>query len=104
MMKSEFIEKVQAAYAEMGMCDRVADFSWESLSGDDYAMIEKVYMYHPAIPNVGGKQAIARLYAVGGMAVIRDMERTAAREQEREAMRCRILDQIAELQAQLAAL
>ena len=104
MMKSEFIEKVQAAYAEMGMCDRVAEISWESLSGADYDLIERVYMYHPAIPDVGGKQAIARLYAIGGLSVIRDMEKTAAREQEREEKRSRLRAQIAELQRQLAAI
>lgn len=100
MMKVEFIEKVNAAYAEMGMSDRRVD--WNSLSGDNYDLIERVYMYHPAIPDVGGKQAIARLYAVGGMSVIQDMEKRAAHEQEREEKRRSILDQIAKLQAQLA--
>ena len=101
MMKVEFVEQVNAAYAELGMSMSI---SWDSLSGADYDLIERVYMYHPAIPNVGGKQTIARLYAIGGMSVMRDMEKTAAREQEREEMRNHIRAQIAELEVQLAAL
>ncbi len=43
----------------------------------EYAKIEKVYTYHPSISNVGGKQQIATLYAIGGMRLILDMLETA---------------------------
>lgn len=39
----------------------------------DYKIIEFVYMWHPVINNVTGKQQIADLYKLGGMAVIKGM-------------------------------
>lgn len=56
MMKSEF-EKLAGA--------RVEDY--------DYQVIEYVYTWHPVIDNVKGKQQIADLYKIGGMAVIKGM-------------------------------
>ena len=32
-----------------------------------------MYTYHPAIPDVGGKERIAALFTFGGMAVMYDM-------------------------------
>ena len=43
----------------------------------DYAVIEYVYMNHPVIDNVKGKQQMADLYKIGGMAIIKDMVKTA---------------------------
>ena len=43
----------------------------------DYKVIEYVYMNHPVISNVTGKQQIADLYKIGGMAIIKDMVKTA---------------------------
>lgn len=66
MMKAEFEKRINAR-----------------ISQEDYAIVEHVYMWHPAIPNVGGKDKISDLYLIGGMDVIRDMDRRATeREQE----------------------
>ena len=69
MMKSEFVSKVN----ELG-----GQITFESLSSDDYEIIEHVYMFHPSIPEVNGKEAIARIWMLpGGMRIIRDMLETA---------------------------
>ena len=60
MMKAEFEKRIGA-----------------SISRADYSIVEHVYMWHPAIPNAGGKDKIASLYLLGGMDVIRDMDRRA---------------------------
>lgn len=51
---------------------------------EDYAIIEHVYTFHPAISNMGGKQEIARLYKAGGMGLMRAMTAAADENQERE--------------------
>lgn len=43
------------------------------VSNEDYQDIEYVYMWHPAISNVGGKEQIALLYMNFGLAFIRTM-------------------------------
>ena len=43
----------------------------------DYKVIEYVYMNHPVISNVTGKQQMADLYKIGGMSIIKDMVKTA---------------------------
>lgn len=48
-----------------------------TVSDRDYAAIEKVYMFHPAISDTEGKDQIAQLYKIGGMLIIRDMVNTA---------------------------
>lgn len=62
----------------------------EKVSFDDYRIIEKVYIWHPAIPPVGGKEIIAKLYLTGGMAVIKDMLSTAKGAENKEALRDKI--------------
>lgn len=49
----------------------------KEVTDEEYKLIEKVYMYHPAIKASGGKEQIAEIYKVGGMSVIRNMEETA---------------------------
>ena len=51
-------------------------------SAEDYAIVEKVYTWHPAIADVGGKWQIAEIYAHGGMLVIRDMLPRAEKAEE----------------------
>ena len=48
-----------------------------TVSDEDYALIEFVYMWHPAISNENGKLQMAGLYKAGGMAVINDMYKRA---------------------------
>jgi len=60
MMKQEFINLINAKTA-----DSRTDFN-----DDNYAIIEKVYMFHPAID---GKDSIIDLYLTFGMTIIIDM-------------------------------
>lgn len=39
----------------------------------EYTLIEKVYLYHPSIDDVQGKDQIALIYTSFGLSVIRDM-------------------------------
>ena len=43
------------------------------ISRQDYNVVEAVYMWHPSIPNAGGKDKIAELYKLGGMTLMQDM-------------------------------
>ena len=54
----------------------------QRVSETDYSIIEYVYTFHPSIKNVDGKNQIANLYNVGGMRLIRDMEKTAKISEE----------------------
>lgn len=44
-----------------------------TVSPDDWEVIEHVYMWHPSIDDVKGKDQIAQLYLLGGMGLIQDM-------------------------------
>lgn len=55
------------------------------VSSIDYAIIEKVYNYHPCIDAVKGKDQIANLYETFGMRIIKDMLPTAERAAELES-------------------
>ena len=63
MMREEFLRELRA----------IPGHEQESISAEDYALVEYVYTWHPAILDVGGKRTIAHLYAVGGLLVMRDM-------------------------------
>lgn len=56
----------------------------KAVSGEQYRVIEYVYMYHPAIDAVRGKDQIASLYNMFGMAVIKDMYPRAAKAEKVE--------------------
>lgn len=43
------------------------------VSDDDYAVIERVYQWHPVISNTSGKDEVAELYKSFGMAIFYDM-------------------------------
>lgn len=49
----------------------------EEIPNKDYEIIENVYMYHPAIDDIRGKEQIVYLYKEFGMTVIKDMEKRA---------------------------
>ena len=74
MMKQEFEARIKA-----------------TVTAEDYEVIEKVYTFHPIIDEVDGKDQIAKLYAIGGMALINDMVPRAEEAQriENEIFRCR---------------
>ena len=51
---------------------------WVSLtayqpSDEEWEIIQKVYTFHPGIPDVNGKKVIASLFNIGGMGIITDM-------------------------------
>ncbi len=58
---------------------------------DDYGKIEYVYIWHPAIKAVGGKEQIAIIWQEFGMGMIKDMYPAAqemeALEKKRDALR-----------------
>lgn len=70
MTREEFTDKA------MQICDS-AGIQFRIPSNDEMRLIEYVYMYHPSISNVGGKEQIAYLYVHFGMRLIRDMRNTA---------------------------
>lgn len=45
----------------------------KEVSDKEYAMIDRVYTFHPAISETEGKKQIADIYNAGGMVVIRGM-------------------------------
>lgn len=83
---------------------------YHAFSADDYAVIEYVYTWHPAIDNMTGKQQIAELYAHGGMMIMRDMYARSQKAEEADrkirAIRADISGMekmIAEIQAEVWA-
>lgn len=56
MMKYEFEERIG-----------------ETVTEEAYAIIDRVYTYHPALECFYAKDMIAKLWQVGGMAIMRDM-------------------------------
>lgn len=82
MTKQEFMNKVAEATPKGKEIPVVSD--------TNYALIERVYTFHPAISETEGKRQIAELYVNFGMVLIMDMlpraEVMATKERElREA-------------------
>lgn len=65
MTKQEFMNKVAEATPKEKKIAVVSD--------TDYALIERVYTFHPAISETEGKRQIAELYVNFGMVLIMDM-------------------------------
>jgi hypothetical protein len=63
MTKNEFLRELRA----------IPGHETEDITAQLYALVERVYTWHPCIPNVGGKRVIAQLYAIGGEVLIMDM-------------------------------
>lgn len=96
MTKQEFMSKVAEATPKEKEIQAVSD--------TDYALIERVYTFHPAISETEGKRQIAELYVNFGMVLIMDMlpraEVMATKERElREARAAlnRIQEEIEEI-------
>ena len=64
------------------------------VSGEDWKLIEFVYMWHPNIGNVTGKQQMAELYKAGGVEIFKDMRRAASIHKDYE-------DKVADLRRQI---
>ena len=69
----------------------------QTISPEDYKIVEFVYMYHPNVSDVGGKQFIAEVYKVGGIELIKDMRNAAQINYEFE-------EAVAELQSRIRGL
>lgn len=63
---------------------RIPGHESDKVKDGEYPYVEYVYMFHPAIPNVGGKDVIAHIYAYGGILVIKDMYARAKKADEAE--------------------
>lgn len=50
-----------------------------AVSPEDFEIVQEVYIFHPSIPDVGGKDVIAKIWKQFGMRMIRDMLDTAQR-------------------------
>lgn len=50
----------------------------KTISKNEYDIIEFVYMWHPAINDVNGKQQMADIYKQYGMSLIRNMKEPAS--------------------------
>ena len=68
----------------------------KTVTNEQYKVIEYVYMYHPAIDAVRGKDQIAILYDMFGMTVIKDMYPRAVEAEKVEkalgAARSKVID------------
>ena len=67
------------------------------ISDEEYRIIEKVYVWHPAISETEGKSQIADLYRDNGMAIIKNMEETADVMIELDRQERDILKQLEEI-------
>lgn len=65
----------------------------QALSDRDFEIIETVYLYHPAIRDVSGKEELAELYKNFGMTIFYDLVGRAKRNQD-------LADQLRQTQAE----
>ena len=63
------------------------------VSDEDYAVIEKVFQFHPSISEVSGKEEVAKLYKSFGMSVFYDMLPRAEKN-------CELVRQLRQAQAE----
>ena len=76
----------------------------KEVSPDEYAEIEFVYNFHPAILEVGGKARIAELWKVGGLGLILSMKACAIEAEERDNRMAAIRAEISSLNRELTEL
>ncbi|RKI83337.1 hypothetical protein D7V90_10075 [bacterium 1xD42-87] len=97
MTKEEFIERVNARII-LGNCQisKVHD-----ISDADFSVISTVYVFHPAIDDLHGKDQTADLYVSYGISVIRDMLLRAERMKELEKQYGNIRSSLASLQKEM---
>lgn len=65
MTKQEFLDNVNAMLPEDEHLNEITD--------GKYAVIERVYNFHPSISDVNGKNEIAELFVRFGWSIINDM-------------------------------
>lgn len=69
----------------------------ETVSNEDYNVIETVYIWHPSISEVSGKNQISSIYRQFGMPVIHDMLETAMYAKELDAQRRQLMRRVDEI-------
>ena len=68
----EIIEDFEEGTSKM-MKEEFESLIGSSISVEDYAVVERVYMFHPAISETAGKEEVSELYKKFGMAIFMDM-------------------------------
>lgn len=68
----EIIEDFEEGTSKM-MKEEFESLIGNSISAEDYAVVERVYMFHPAISETAGKEEVSELYKKFGMAIFMDM-------------------------------
>jgi hypothetical protein len=71
---------------------------------DAYKIIERVYTWHPSIPDIGGKAVIAQLYKLGGMTLMRDMDASAVKAESAYEEKRKLTHELQEKRAARAIL
>ena len=69
----------------------------ETVSNEDYNVIETVYIWHPSISEVSGKDQISSIYRQFGMPVINEMLETATYAEELDAQRRQLMRRVDEI-------
>jgi hypothetical protein len=73
------------------MVNEWTDRTGHNPTAAEWHTITTVYAFHPAIPDVGGKDKLAGIFALGGFGIIRDMlpvaEKARTLEQARDKSR-----------------
>lgn len=67
---------------DMMQKEEFEDLVGQALSDMDYEIIETVYLHHPAIRDVSGKEEVAELYKSFGMNIFYDMFQRAKKNQD----------------------
>ena len=80
MPQIKFMNKSEFIY----VCESITSAKNLTIDDSDYEIIETVYAFHPAIPEVRSKEQIAWLYTTFGMTVINDMLPRAIKARELE--------------------
>ena len=79
------------------MKEEFEKFVGETVSTEDYNVIETVYIWHPSISEVSGKDQISSIYRQFGMPVIHDMLETAMYAKELDSQRRQLMRRVDEI-------
>lgn len=84
-MKTAITERHRGGRKDGDMCkEEFQNLIGMEVSDEDYAIIEKVFLFHPAVSEVSGKEEVAELYKSFGLVVFCDMFPRAERNRELE--------------------
>jgi len=79
---------------------------WTKLTGHnpsdfEWGVIHTVYQFHPTIPDLGGKEKLAQLFALGGFGLMTDMQRAAREFAEKGEEESKLLAERMEIDSRL---